>query len=104
MENINIEEYIKDLSPELQEKARACKDAGELMELAGKNKIPLPDEALEAAAGGKDSSDDVCPAGDGKEHHRLKFDRSYGTMDGMILYFYHCVMCKKTFTLLSPKK
>ena len=56
MDNINIEEYIKDLSPELQEKARACTSTDELLKLAQENKIPLPDEALEAVAGGKNGS------------------------------------------------
>ena len=54
MDNINIEEYIKDLSPELQEKARACTSIDELLKLAKDNNVPLPDEALEAVAGGKD--------------------------------------------------
>lgn len=53
METINIEEYIKDLSPELQEKAKACASIDELLKLAKDNKIPLPDDALEAVAGGK---------------------------------------------------
>ena len=32
--NFNVEDYIKDLAPELQEKARQCKNMDELMELA----------------------------------------------------------------------
>ena len=52
MANINIEDYMKDLSPELQEKARACKDKNELMELAAENDIELSEDALEAVAGG----------------------------------------------------
>ena len=56
MENINIEEYIKDLSPELQEKARGCTSADELLKLAEENDIPLPDEVAEAVAGGKSKS------------------------------------------------
>ena len=53
LEDINIEEYIKDLSPELQEQARSCSSIDELLKLAKENKIPLPDDALEAVAGGK---------------------------------------------------
>lgn len=53
MESINIEKYIKDLSPEFQEKARACSNIDELLNLAEENNIPLPDEAVEAVAGGK---------------------------------------------------
>ena len=36
-----------DLSPELKEKAKACKDAGELSKLALENGITLTDEELE---------------------------------------------------------
>lgn len=57
MDNINIEEYIKDLSPELQEKAKACTSIEELLKLARENKVPLPDEALEIVAGGKSGSE-----------------------------------------------
>ena len=48
----NLEEYIKDLSPELQEKARACKTKDELMQLAAENGLEIPEEALEGVAGG----------------------------------------------------
>ena len=48
----NLEEYIKDLSPELQEKARACKTKDELMQLAAENGLEIPEDALEAVAGG----------------------------------------------------
>lgn len=54
MANINIDDYIKemDLSPELEEKARQCNTASELMELAAENDIELPEDALEAVSGG----------------------------------------------------
>ena len=48
----NLEEYIKDLSPELQEKARACKTKNELLELAADEDMELPEDALESVAGG----------------------------------------------------
>lgn len=50
---MKLEDYIKDLAPELQEKARACGSIEELVALARENKIPVPDEAIEAIAGGK---------------------------------------------------
>ena len=53
MNNIDIEKYIRDLSPELQEKARACQTVDELLALAEENNLALPDEAAEAVAGGK---------------------------------------------------
>ena len=49
---MNIESYIKDLNPELQEKALTCSNAEELLALARENKIPVPDEVLAAIAGG----------------------------------------------------
>ena len=51
---MNLEDYIKDLSPELQEKARACGSVEELLALAKEAEVPLPDEALAAIAGGDD--------------------------------------------------
>ena len=49
----NLEEYIKDLSPELQEKARACKTKDELLELAADEDMEIPMDALESVAGGQ---------------------------------------------------
>ena len=43
---------IKDLSPELKEKARSCHTAEELLELAREEGMELPDEDLDAIAGG----------------------------------------------------
>ena len=57
---MNLEDYIKDLSPELQEKARACGSVEELMALAKEAKVPLPDEALAAIAGGDDPEAGSC--------------------------------------------
>jgi len=48
----NLEEYIKDLSPELQEKARQCKTKDELLELAADEDMEIPMDALEGVAGG----------------------------------------------------
>lgn len=52
MTELNIENYIKDLSPELQEKARACKTKEELNAFVTENDLELPDEALEMVSGG----------------------------------------------------
>ena len=73
---IDIEEYIKDLSPELQEKARACKTTDELLALAKKHSVPLPDEALEAVAGGAKYGipDEPCPARENNLHHDFEFE------------------------------
>ena len=71
---VELEKYIKDLSPELQEKARKCKSVDELLALAKDEKIPLPDEALEAIAGGREGEDqscgkEKCPACGSKKTH-----------------------------------
>ena len=43
---------FEDLTPELQEKARNCKNNEELLELAKKEGIQLSDEELQQIAGG----------------------------------------------------
>ena len=43
----------ENLTDEQKEKAKACKTVDELMALAGEWGIELPDEALEAVAGGE---------------------------------------------------
>ena len=48
----NIEEYIKDLTPEQQEKAKACKTKEELLQLAADEDMEIPMDALESVAGG----------------------------------------------------
>ncbi len=50
--NENFEKYIGDLSPELQEKARACKTKEELNAFITENDLELPEEALELVSGG----------------------------------------------------
>jgi hypothetical protein len=57
---MNLEDFMKDLSPELQEKAYACKSAEELLALAREEKVELPPEALEAIAGGNGGSPQNC--------------------------------------------
>ena len=49
---MNIEAYIRDLPPELQEKARACKSYDELVKLAQQDDVELPDEVLDVVSGG----------------------------------------------------
>ena len=57
---MNLEDFIRELSPELQEEARKCGSIEELLELAAEKKVPLPDEALEAIAGGTGAEADGC--------------------------------------------
>ena len=63
-ERFDIENYMKDLSPEQQEKARECKTIEEFNEFVADNNIEMPEEALDAVAGG--GCTDKCV--DGKEH------------------------------------
>ncbi len=57
---MNLDDYIKNLAPELQEKARACSSTAELLALAKEAKIPVPDEVLAAIAGGEDPDAGYC--------------------------------------------
>ena len=51
--NVNdFEKYMKNLSPELQEKVKACKNMNEMIDLAAREGIELPDEALDIVTGG----------------------------------------------------
>ena len=59
--NEKFEKFIKDLSPELQEKARACKTNQELMELAAEEDIEIPMDALENVSGGCGDNELKCP-------------------------------------------
>ena len=50
--NEKFESYLKDLSPELQEKARECKNMEELNAFLAENELELPEDALEMVSGG----------------------------------------------------
>ncbi|MBR5091588.1 MAG: Nif11-like leader peptide family natural product precursor [Ruminiclostridium sp.] len=87
---INVEDYIKDLDPEIQEKARACKDLGELAELAGEVGVELPDECVEMVAGGAKGEED-CP-------HPGRVDTRAG--DGGVITY--CTRCRKVLDYIPP--
>lgn len=50
---MDLEEYIRGLAPELQEKARACGSVEDLIAFAKEAGVPLPDEMLMGVAGGQ---------------------------------------------------
>ena len=52
MNKEKLENLISDLSPELQEKARACATKEELLKLAAESDVELSEDALEAVSGG----------------------------------------------------
>ncbi len=91
-ENLNIEGYINDLTPELQEKARACNSIEELIDLADKNDLPLPDEAVEAVAGGKENMNDECPVRNNGWPHLCYIDDQNASWN-----IYKCKCCGKRF-------
>ena len=87
---MDIENYIKDLNPELQEKARACGSAEDLLALAKEAKVPLPDEALAAIAGGDDQDVGSC------RHRTCPNCGSDDTVDDGtdgVYWYWHCKTC-----------
>ena len=64
MKKEELEKYIGELSPELQAKARECKDMTELNALLADNDVELSEDALEAVAGGCSASSDIYNQGD----------------------------------------
>ena len=68
--NEKFSEYLKDLPPELQEKAKGIKSREELNEFLSDNDVELPEDALKAVSGGGGcGNDDDCPKG-GKHDYR----------------------------------
>ena len=55
------DKYIEDLPPELQDKAKNCKNKQELLELAADEDIEIPMDALENVSGGC-SEKESCPS------------------------------------------
>ena len=96
---MNLEDFIKDLSPELQEMARKCGSAEELLALAGERKVPLPAEALEAIAGGNGSPQNCggarCPKCGGTNLTKEKVDYSSGDP----IVHYKCNSCGDEFVI-----
>ena len=98
---MNLEDYIKDLDPGLQEKARTCGSVEELLALAKEAKVPLSDEALEAIAGGDNTEPDGCTAlGDcpkcGHQGESYKHELVSG---GYERYYYRCPKCGNEWTV-----
>ena len=59
--NDKYEKYIKDLSPELQEKARECRTVEELNTFIAENDIEIPEEALDMVSGGCNTVKQATP-------------------------------------------
>lgn len=91
---MNIERYIKDLAPELQEQARACGSVEELLALAKEAKVPVPDEVLETVAGGDAEpvgcGPRYCPRCDSKN---LEYSHKEVDQWGNTFVYYRCKDC-----------
>lgn len=71
MRREELDKYIGELSPELQEKARECKTMKELNALLAENDVELSEDALEAVAGGcAELSSSVYNQGDPVTQHK----------------------------------
>ena len=90
-----LNEMIKDLSPELQEKARACKTMEEFNKFAADNDLELSDDALETIAGGGACSG-YCV--DGQDHRWKLVARSYEKDE------YRCTVCQATKRIIKTMK
>ena len=94
---MKLEDIIKKLSPELQDKAKACKSPEELMALGREHAAELTPEALEAIAGGtggnpKNCGEVKCPkCGSTKVTCQKKYEYTY------IVYKYTCNDCGHTW-------
>ena len=99
MKNENLEKYIGELSPEMQEKARACKDMAELNALLAENDVELSEDALQAVAGGCSVTDvyekghifpRACPEchGDLRYHDNVSSAMRAHCVATGVLYYY----------------
>ena len=86
-----FEEHLKDLSPELQEKARECETMEELNDFLAENEIELPDDVLDAVAGGG-GCDEKCYGSDDRKHNWYLSD-IFEASGGKSQYRYVCRNC-----------
>ena len=97
---MELERFIKDLSPELQEKARRCKNVDELIALSREEKVELSGEALAAIAGGKGSDpkncgeNPPCPKCGSNNVKYLGFDDHFS----YFILHYKCLDCGHKWT------
>ena len=87
MKREELEKYVGELSPEMQEKARACKTMEELNTLLAENDVELSEDALQAVAGGCSASDDYYKKGDPVLQDRKAICPSCG---GQLYYWDMC--------------
>ena len=95
---MNLEDYIKDLAPELQEKARACSSIDELIALAKEAGVPVPDEALEAVAGGTVVGSGTCFKKKCPKCGGTRIGYQYEIIQYYEVYHYSCAQCGYEWT------
>ena len=93
--NEKFKDYLKDLPPELQEKAKDIKTREELTAFLSDNDVELPEDVLESVSGGNLCNDfsfgnpDACPKGGDHEWAKDEVFES-----GNVTIF-HCTKCGK---------
>ena len=88
MKKEELEKYVGELTPEMQEKARQCKTMDELNALLAENDAELSEDALKAVAGGCSASSVKYNTGDPV----TEFKRALCPLCGQQLYYWD--MCK----------
>ena len=99
--NESFEKYIKDLSPELQEKARACKTKNELLQLVADEDLEMPMDAIEGVAGGLYFNVEMvsCPKC-GQEYPKDLGECPNCSDGGGLVVGLHCDKCGNDFNFM----
>ena len=88
--NEKYKDYLKDLSPELQEKAKDIKTQEELLEFLSDNDIEIPEDALDAVSGGNGcGNNDDCPQGGKHDWAKVQ------VYEGGMYAIFRCRKCGK---------
>ena len=89
--NEKFNDCIKELSPELQEKAKGIKSNEELNDFLAENDIELPEDVLESVSGGEGcftfGGPDACPKGGDHEWTKLQ------VLESGITARFRCTKC-----------
>ena len=99
---MHIEEMIRRLSPELQEKAKACKSTEELIALGKEHAAELTPEALEDIAGGTGGSVKSCGKVKCPKCGSTKVTCRKELEDTFPVYVYTCHDCGHTWKKRKP--
>ena len=95
--NEKFSEYLKDLPPELQEKAKDIKTQEELLEFLSDNDVEIPEDALDAVSGGNGCSNSEGNSGAAPCAHQSTFEleRFIGYDDDAVGEYYsmQCNAC-----------